>query len=609
MKIDIDSLKDSFKFGYEAYEESREEADIVENMFHNRQYTAEQINTLQSRGQPVETFNVIKMFTRLLLGYYSTVVNTVRVQPRNIRDILTASLLNDVVNFTLEDNQFETEGDKVKQDGILTGLLCVQEKIVDTGKKDQFGRPQYRIDITHVPPSEIVIDPLSRKEDYSDGRFIHRFKWVSEDAIKKMFPSKKGLIDRLDAYNNHLSQTDTEFEKYFSHKFLGNFAQFNCYLLVNSIVEDDKGTVWSIWWCGDEIIYKKEVTYREVKFTYRVHKTNRSNRTEYYGLFREIIEPQKAINQALTKIQLMVNTQKAFVEKGAVDNINTFTDQFNRVNAVIPVKNLAGIRIEHLAREVLDQYTVIDKALDRIQRVLGINDSFLGMAYASDSGRKVKLQQNATIISLRHLTARIQQFYRLLGIDITNLVKQYYTSNQVLRITDEATGFRWAEINKPMQQWTGRFDASGQPEMEYVYEEVLDPASGEPMEDEYGNIIIAPVPEQETEIAFSDVDIKIDSVAYNDEDEKNQLFMETFLQGPVGQSLLQVNPGAYFKASSLAIRSLKTRHSLEISQLLEQTAAMLTPEQEMMLQQGNGGNQDQARSQQLKLPQNTNEGL
>ncbi len=99
---------------------------------------------------------------------------------------------------------------------------------------------------------------------------------------------------------------------------------------------------------------------------------------------------------------------KAFVEEGAVENLATFTDQFNRVNAVIQVTSLAGIKVENLTREVLDQYTIIDKAMDRIQRVLSINDSFLGMAYASDSGSKVKLQQNQSIIALSYFTNRLK---------------------------------------------------------------------------------------------------------------------------------------------------------------------------------------------------------
>lgn len=612
METDIKTLQDLFKIGYDAYEDSRKEAAEILDFFHNRQYTSSQLAILENRGQPAETFNVIKLFGRLILGYYSTVVNTIKVEPVQYNDILTSSLLNDVVDITMRKNHFETEGDKIKLDGILQGLMCSYIDVRDTDKKDQFGRVIRQIDISHVPAEEIVIDPLSRLEDYSDARFLHRFKWISEEALLKMIkklhsPKKaKEILEKLDAYYNHLRIDEGEFEYKFNEQFDGWFKRYNNYLIVHTIIQDDEDKVWSIYWCGDEEIDRKEITYKEVKFPYRVHKIHTSNKTEYYGIFREVLESQKAINQALLKIQLMVNTQKAFVENGGVENLAEFTDQFNRVNAVIPVRSLKKIKIENLTREVLDQYTVIDKALDRIQRVLGVNDSFLGMAFASDSGRKVKLQQNATSLALRYVSIRIEQFYRLLGWDIVNLVKQYYTATQVLRITDETVGARWAQLNQPMVMWTGKYDDAGQPIMDYVWEEVLDPASQKPMVDEQGNIIIAPIPTKETEIAFTDVDLSIDTVIYNDEDEKNQIMMETILQGNIGQMLTQVNPAGFFKAAGLTVKSMKTKHSIDISEILDQTAQMIMNTGNVVAPPSTDPNQPSSPT--LKLPQNTNEG-
>lgn len=614
MDTDIQTLQDTFKIGYEAYLPSRVEGAEVLDMFHNRQYSSSQLAILSNRGQPAETFNVIKLFGRLILGYYSTVVNTVRCYPVQYRDVLTASLVNDIVDYEMRTNHMETEGDKMKLDGILQGLMCSFVDVNPTGARDVFNRAIRKIGITHVPAEELVLDPLSRQEDYSDGRFIHRFKWVSDGQLVKLLkelnPGKrintKEILAKLDAYDNHLDIEEGEFEYKYGEQFEGYFKRYNNYLIVHTIIEDDDGKRWSIYWSADTILDKKEITYKEVRFPYRVHKIHTSNKTEYYGIFREVVESQKAINQALLKIQLMVNTQKAFVEKGGVENIQDFTDQFNRVNAVIPVNSLKKIRIENLTREVLDQYTVIDKALDRIQRVLGVNDSFLGMAFASDSGRKVKLQQNATSLALRYVSVRIEQFYRLLGEDVVNLIKQYYTATQAVLIADDVVGERWAELNQPQMEWTGQMDPqTGEPIMSPVFEEVLDPASGEPEVDDNGNIVIAPIPTRETDISFTDVDIKIDTVIYNDEDEKNQLMVETMLQGNIGAMLMNVNPAGFMTAAALTIKSMKTKHSIDIAQILEQTG--------MMLQQG--GNvpppavtgEQSPRGTDGKLPQNTNE--
>lgn len=605
MKTDLPTLYDTLKIGMDTYNASREEADEILDFYHNRQYTDSQLAVLSTRGQPAETFNVIKMFGRLILGYYSTIVNSVKVSPVQIGDTPLAGLLNAVADAIMRSSQMETEGDKIKLDGLLQGLMCVYLEVVDSKRRDQFGRKIYQIRTSHVPADEIVLDPLSRLEDYSDARYMHRYRWVSKEYLLKTFKDARAIIEQLDPYYNNLDAPNTDFEVVYGDRFVGKFQVFDNFLLVHTIIEDDDGKRWSIYWSGDKELSRKEITFNKVRWPYRVHKIHTSNKAEYYGIFREVLESQKAINQALLKIQLMVNTQKAFVEENAVTDLTKFTAQFNRVNAVIGVKRLSGIKIENLSAEVRDQYTIIDAALTRIQRVLGVNDSFLGMAYASDSGRKVKLQQNATTLALRYVSTRIEQFYRLMGEDIVNLIGQYYTATQALQVTDELVGQRWMQLNKPMVMWTGQMDATGNPIMDYVWDEVLDPDTNEPMKDEEGRIVIAPIAEQGTEIYFTEMDVSIDSVAYNDEDEKNQLMLETILSGNIGSTLMQVNPAGFFKAASMTVRSMKTKYSMDISDILDETGSLIQGGAMAPPTEPAG---EQPGSASLKLPQNTNEG-
>jgi len=614
MKATIKDCRDTFKIGYEAYEPSRNEANSAWDLYHNRHYTQEQLAVLLQRGQPAETFNVIKMFARMLVGYYSTVVNTVVVRPRNPRDVTTTTVLNDTVNYILEQNRFDIEGDQIKLGGMISGILCAYTEVRDTGERDQFGRPVNEVTTHHVPDYEIVLDPMSELDDYSDAKYLHRFKWMAEDDVKKTFGAE--ALKGMAPYQNYVDANEAEFEYKFNTDsnysgFSGYYRVHNNYLVVHTVLEDDEGKRWSIYWHDNTILRQDEITYKKTKWPYRVQKLHSSNKVEYYGIFRDVLESQKAINQALLQIQLMANTTKVFVEEGAVDNIENFKVLINRVNSVIPVNSLAGVRIDQMSKEVLDQYTLIDKALDRIQRVLGINDSFLGMAYASDSGRKVKLQQSATIMSLRYFTARIESFYQSLALDLANLAKQYYRASQFLRVTDEMTGIRWVEINKPMEMFTGKMDAQGQPVFKPILMEVIDPANGEMMEDGEGNILLAPIAEDGTDFEFSDFDIKIESSSYNDEDEKGQLMLESVMSGQIGQMLANVNPAGFFKVSSLAMKTMGTKYSPQISAILEQTAQQLggdpQAEQEASaMAQGQQPSQ-QPKSKSMKLPQNTNE--
>ncbi len=603
MKITIENLKDTFKIGYDAYLESRNEAIKVAEYYHNRQYTSDQLTTLENRGQPKETFNIVKLFSRQLIGYYSTIINTPKVNPVQYNDIDIASMLNDVTGQVLRQNSFSAEGEKIKLDGLLSGLFCTYINVEETGSRDKLGRKLYSITLEHVPSSEIVLDPLSTRADYKDARFIHRFKWMPTELVAKTFG--KYRTAQLDAYHNFLDIPEAEFEFKYNEQFQGYYRQHDNYLVVHTIMEDDRGDTWSVYWSGDYILTKTKITYKKVRFPYRVVKLQEVTQAEHYGIFREVLGSQDAINQAVIQIQQMANSNKAFVQEGAVESLTNFTTLFNRVNAVIPVLNLAGVRVDNLSGEIQQQYLIIDRAFDRIQRVLGINDSFLGMAYASDSGRKVKLQQNASMVALRYITVKLELLYTLLGWDIVNLVQQYYTANQVLRIADESVGARWLELNRPVLVPN---PVTGQ--MGMVFDEELDPETGEPLRDEEGNILMVPLNDSRTDIRFAEVDIEITTNAYNDEDEKNQLMLETMLSGNIGNALMTVNPGGFMQAASLSVRSMKSKYSGDISQILEQTAQMLQPQPQMQTNLGmSNPSSQQPMSASLKLPQNTNEGV
>lgn len=607
MKPTIEDLKDTFKIGYETFEESRNEADEVWNLYHNRHFTPSQLAVLANRGQPAETFNVIKMLARMLVGYYSTVVNTAVVHPKWPRDVTTASVLNDVVNCTFDKNRFSgVEGDKVKLSAMVSGLLVSFIDVVPTEEKDPFGRTINQIVVRHVPDYEIIMDPMSRADDYSDARFLHRWRWMPEESVDKLFGA--GTAKKLDEYYNFTEAREADFEYSYNERFVGKFKVFNNYLIVHTVMEDDDGKRWSCYWCDDHMLEKKEITYKEVRWPYRVERIHSSDKTEYYGIFREVIASQHALNQAVLKIQLLVNSNKAFVEDMAVENLEQFETAFNRITGVIPVLKLSGIKIENMAPDVQQQYMIIDNALNRIQKVLGINDSFLGMAYASDSGRKVKLQQNATIMSLRYITARIESFYELLAHDIAKLAQQYYHAYQVLRITDEITGTRWVELNRPMEEWSGQVDQmTGEPIMQPILLPEVDPATGDFVLTDEGNIILAPVSTEQSDFKFTEYEVEIQASAYNDDDEKSQLLVETVMSGAIGQMMMQANPAGFFKMGSLAIRNMKSRYSPEIAEVLNETAQMLggNPAANQQLASANQGSQQgmtNGRSETLSLP-------
>jgi hypothetical protein len=121
-------------------------------------------------------------------------------------------------------------------------------------------------------------------------------------------------------------------------------------------------------------------------------------------------------------------------------------------------------------------------------------------------------------------------------------------------------------------------------------DESIDPASGEPNKDALGNIIMVPLNDSRTDISFAKVDLEITTAAYDDSDEQNDKMLNGVLNGNLGNALMTVNPAGYMKLASLSIKSLKSRYSSNIADILDQTSQMLTPQPQMQSQLGAGAN-------------------
>ena len=748
MKTDIKTLQDHFESWYMTNERSRLETATVLDMYHNRQWGPAQIMELESQGRPKETFNIVKSMTRALIGYYSSVVNKAQVEPTNYNDITKATMLNDIMKSEYARTDFDMVDDDVKMFGFLSGLFISHTTVNPTGEKDMFGRYEQGIEIEEVSPDTVVLDPLSSKRNYSDARGIFSFKWVDEDYIKSEFGKNKTTIDKLDAYTNELNVDEAEFTYRYETEFIGKYTVDNMYLIVHAVFGDE-----SIYFCGDVELARTKLGFPEGLTPYTVTKLQKSNREEYYGIFHEVIESQKAINQALVQIQLLVNSNKVLVETDAVEDLDEFTDAIARVNAVAEVTDLKGILIQDMSKSVVDQYTIIDKGYQRIKQVLGINDAMLGEAYASESGRKMKLQKNTGVMTLRYLTGPLELHHKYQAILVARLIADNFTAHQVLRVTDDITGNRFIEINEPMllpklppelaqlvaqgmpieyafeamltgqlnpmvqqaiqqdqqlQQANAEYQQVKQQEMQatqqreqqmvmqgmspqnmppvqsgmpppppannvatlpkvdltkpvegsqkakmnnvmttkntmpnapeglsYMYEEIIDPETGEPETDRQGNILLVPKSQPESMIDIKNFEISIVPSKYDDEDESAQLMLEVLLNGPAGQFAMNASPASYAKMVSLNVQTTKTKNSPEIAKLwndmamqmganpefeayMRQVSAGATPQQGQQGAPGDDGNGGMLppgqqgggpQSSGLKLPQNTNQGF
>lgn len=548
----IEKVRDYFEYSAEYFQKSRDQAREIIAFNHNKHYTIEQLNVLANRKQPAETFNVIKSYKRVVGGYLASTISNINVKPVGMEDVNIAMLGQDIIQYTLRVSKFKRVRVKLIDDLLLTGFCAYEIRAEETGQTDQFGTKDMQIKINYLPWDEVLVDPRSREEDYSDAKYISKFRWLSQNDVEKHWPGKADELNRL--------FTIAEIEQ--PQKSTSKYKMTENYLVVTTYLKDENDKIHEVIWCGDVILETHELSDL-TQFPIRPIYLERDD-DGFYGIFREVLESQKAINQALIQIQLMVNVNKVYVNKTAVESLSEFRKAFNRVNSIIEVKDINGIKVDNLHADVLAQYQIIDRSLERIKRILNLNDSFLGMMGSSASGRQVKLQQNMTASALTYITSNIEYMYECMGEDILEFSKLYYKAYKVLRISDQRNGDRFIELNKPFMM--PKEDGTGQEiaikEIEY---------------DKDGNAKIVPWIERETQIEFLNYDIEITTANYNETDDLEKVQLDAIIQGIPGQFLMNADPASFGRVVALSMRAMKTRNSEYIADVFEQVANKLAP--------------------------------
>ena len=565
--------------------ESKIKAHNVVNYYHNIQLDAEILKTLQRRGQPAQTYNQIKKYSRILTGYFARMATNLRIMAKtdNPKDVINAEVMSKAVESVLQDNQFQLISGEVANEGILTGIFAFHIRAVKTDKVNELGENEMAVTLQAVPQREIFIDTHSRLPDYSDARYIHRVKEVSYKTVEKLWGKDKAeklYVLGEAGSTEYFSLNETGIVDTYSHSaYEKRLSKFS---IIHSILKiDDK--MMSVYWTRNVVLEATEIEpledgtymweYRVMKLLSNDQAYNSSGGSYYYGVFEEVIGMQDAINQAVIKLQALINSAKVYINNTAIENVEAFEEAVNKTGAVIRVTDINGIKDVDQTREVQQQFASIEDYTKRIESTLNISKSFQGDAPASDSGVKTRFQSNVSSHALSYLLHKLELFYRYVGIDIANLIKNYYRSYQVLRYMDGDDQNKFVAINQPMLDEEGR-----------IYTTSLLDEEGRPVLNDKDEAVLEIVTDEETDLQKLSFDVVVSTspIATSDEEAANTIM--AILQSSQGQMLAKIDPAGFMRASAKLSKLYKTSAGFDMAEIFNIAAQKLeqSPQEEDM---------------------------
>jgi len=148
------------------------------------QWTEQEKQVLEEEMRPVLTFNLTKSSIDLIMGMNEDNRIKFRCNPVDPTDAFLCEVINDVVDWIYEQNDFEEEEDAALESAAICGRGYVAVDFVPD--PDRFGDVQ--LTQVFVPVHEVHYDPASRRPNWEDAGYVCWDRWISREDFKIKFP-------------------------------------------------------------------------------------------------------------------------------------------------------------------------------------------------------------------------------------------------------------------------------------------------------------------------------------------------------------------------------------------------------------------------------------
>lgn len=185
--------------------EERNDAELSRDYFDGKQYTAEEVNILKARGQPIITDNKIKDKVEYMEGVERKTRTDPKAFPRTPVHEEDADVATDSIRYVFDKNRFPQIKSAVFQNLLIEGFGGC-EVIVDKKDPRKILIRKYRWD-------RLYRDPYSMEPDCSDACYRGIITWMDVAKAKAKWPGKEALFDNTMTQSRARSTGETQDDK------------------------------------------------------------------------------------------------------------------------------------------------------------------------------------------------------------------------------------------------------------------------------------------------------------------------------------------------------------------------------------------------------------
>ena len=485
----LKELKGRFVRDLKSHREWCTEKRLWSKFYDGEQWTQDELQVLRDRNQPDVTINRIKPKIDSIIGMQTGLKVNTRAYDRGTQDFETAKFISEAMRQVEYLNDFDQTESEAFADQIIDGRGWYEVDIAWDGLEAD---PK----ITRIDNEDVIKDCDGRKPDLSDHKQIHKSVMTSLEDAKSLFPGESDTFDECINYPDlpgvdaaHLNVRPDQYKSGENVTGMADYTDFvdkklrrvrlvtthwrtpfrRTFLTAkglgvleitdmpksevdktletfeNAIKWDQLGYRLNVaTYCWNKILESKQDIKpydKDGKFNFvfvpGYASRNKEKPNLDYGLVRQMVDPQKEVNKRRSKMLHILSTNQTTYEEGALDDPERFRQEAAKPDGMMKIRTGFGGKVIRETRTDLaaSQFQMLQEAKTEIDSV-GIKGELEGQSKAT-SGRDFQLRQQQATMSMRQLFANLRAARRRVFLLVLDIIQQHWTSERLVRITDD----------------------------------------------------------------------------------------------------------------------------------------------------------------------------
>ena len=419
----------------EVSRDGRLKAERDRDFYNGAQSTAEENATLRARGQEVTIRNRIKPKIDSLKGVEQAGRTDPRANPRTPMDDGAANACTDAIRFVFDSEDFSQKRTEVFENILIEGCGGA---VVEVDAKQN-------VKIRYIPWDRMFADPHSRLRDYRDAKYKGIVLWLDESDAKVMWPKQAEAV--LEQSWAEYGEGRTYDDKPLHQQWVDGKRKR---VKVVEIYYREAG-VWTycVFTKAGFLVEPQRSSYLDedgepecpIEFT-SCH-VDRDN--DRYGLVRQLVGPQIEVNHRAWKALHRMTQQQTIAERGAVADIQKWKKEQAKPNGFLEITPGMKAEIRDNQQLTVFEMQMLEEAKREIDSV-GANSAVQGKGEA-ESGKALQMRRQAGLTETGTAFDALRQWQKAMAVQTWHRVKQYWTAERWVRVTDDDRVVRFVGLN------------------------------------------------------------------------------------------------------------------------------------------------------------------